>query len=55
MRIFLLLLISLLTSSVFAQEEEPKSKFSGFMFGDYFYNISRDTAISSIPFKWFQD
>ncbi len=52
MRLFLLLLISMMPCNlIFSQEEEPKSKFSGYMFGDYFYNISRDTAISSIPFK----
>ena len=51
MKLFLFLLILLLPGSIFSQEEEPKSKFSGYMFGDYFYNISRDTAISSIKYK----
>lgn len=35
----------------FAQDDINNGKISGYMFGDYFYNIQRDTAISSIPNK----
>jgi hypothetical protein len=34
----------LLAGETFAQ-----SKFSGYMFGDYFYNVARDSGIASIP------
>jgi hypothetical protein len=34
---------------IFSQKEEPGGTFSGYMFGDYFYNISRDTSILSMP------
>jgi len=37
-------------SVVFAQgnSEAPKGKFSGYMFGDYYYNIARDGAFSNL-------
>ena len=52
MKLLLFLFISLVPLNIIlSQKEEPNGKFSGYMFGDYFYNISRDTAISSIPNK----
>lgn len=33
----------------FAQEITNKGKLSGYMFGDYFYNLTRDTGIASLP------
>jgi len=48
--LFWLSLILLLSADlIFSQKEESEGTFSGHMFGDYFYNINRDTAISSIP------
>lgn len=41
-----LLLIS--TNLLFSQEIINKGRFSGYMFGDYFYNAARDTGISSL-------
>lgn len=41
-----LLLIS--TNLLFSQEVINKGRFSGYMFGDYFYNAARDTGISSL-------
>jgi hypothetical protein len=38
-----LLLVLLFTASVL-----PQGKFTGYIFGDYFYNASRDTAVSGI-------
>lgn len=38
------------SSTVFAQDKNP-AKFSGYMFGDYFYNVGRDTGISRISNK----
>lgn len=37
-------------SSAFAQEDSG-GKFSGYMFGDYFYNVLRDSTIDDIPNK----
>jgi hypothetical protein len=37
-----------LVSSAFAQDDSG-GKFSGQMFGDYFYNVMRDSTISNIP------
>ncbi|HLP15487.1 MAG TPA: hypothetical protein VK470_04450 [Bacteroidota bacterium] len=36
---------TMLCASAFAQEA-PHGKFSGYMFGDYFYNVQRDTSIA---------
>ncbi len=47
LRFILLLLFT--ANLAFPQKEEPEGTFSGYMFGDYFYNISRDTSILSIP------
>ena len=33
---------------LYSQEVTNKGRFSGYMFGDYFYNIARDTGISSL-------
>lgn len=38
----------LLTTSGFSQEESG-GKISGYMFGDYFYNILRDSTIDNLP------
>lgn len=46
-KLFILALILLSTNYVSAQET-TKGKFSGYMFGDYFYNAARDTGISSL-------
>lgn len=37
------------TNLLFSQEIENKGRFSGYMFGDYFYNLVRDSSISSLP------
>jgi len=34
---------------VLAQQLSAQSKFSGYMFGDYFYNVARDSGIAAIP------
>lgn len=47
----LVLVLLLPANLTFSQKEEPEGKFSGHMFGDYFYNISRDTSILSIQNK----
>ncbi|MFZ0456194.1 MAG: hypothetical protein WAM24_20765 [Ignavibacteriaceae bacterium] len=51
MKFFLwfLFLFLLPANLIFSQKEESEGTFSGHMFGDYFYNINRDTSISSIP------
>lgn len=43
----LILLIAVLMVSLNAQEK-PAPKISAFMFGDYFYNVARDTSIASL-------
>jgi hypothetical protein len=40
-------LLFLLTVVLWGQEKSP-SKFSGYVFGDYFYNVSRDTSFASL-------
>ena len=40
----------IVVSSAFAQEDSG-GKFSGYMFGDYFYNVLRDSTIDDIPNK----
>ncbi len=42
------LLMLLSTSFVFAQNSDSKGKFSGYMFGDYYYNMTRDASISTL-------
>lgn len=50
-RLLVFLVLILCTfSTVFAQERNPV-KFSGYMFGDYFYNISRDSTINKLSNK----
>ena len=44
MTIFLFLLFSV----TYLAQEEPKGKIHGYMFGDYYYNIARDSDASSI-------
>jgi hypothetical protein len=39
----------------FSQEVLERGRFSGFMFGDYYYNILRDNNIASLPFANFKD
>ena len=46
-KLFTLTLLVLMVSSIFAQDKTP-GKFSGYMFGDYFYNVSRDKNISTL-------
>ncbi|MEG8945713.1 hypothetical protein [Rosettibacter firmus] len=40
--------IVLSTNFLLSQEVTNKGRFSGYMFGDYFYNVARDTGISSL-------
>jgi hypothetical protein len=42
----LLLILFVIATSLTAQDK-PAGKFSGYMFGDYFYNVQRDTLIGS--------
>ena len=45
-----LMLLLLFTGTLYAQDSNPpKGRFSGLMFGDYYYNIQRDGNFSSIP------
>lgn len=49
-KLFLVTLILIASVKVlFCQEVVNKGRFSGYMFGDYFYNLTRDTGISSLP------
>lgn len=45
----------LLLSNMYSQEILDKGRFSGFMFGDYYYNILRDENVASLPFANFKD
>ncbi|MDF1613269.1 outer membrane beta-barrel protein [Stygiobacter electus] len=47
-KVVFVLLILMLSNILFAQEVVNKGRFSGYMFGDYFYNVGRDTSISSL-------
>ena len=42
-------LLCLLISTPYFSQEDSGGKFSGYMFGDYFYNILRDTTIGALP------
>ncbi len=44
MKRYLLLLLMLVCVSAFAQEEKPKGKFNGVLFGDYFYKFDGDSS-----------
>jgi hypothetical protein len=46
--LFAIIVYFSLFSSVFAQDDSG-GKISGYMFGDYFYNVMRDSTISEIP------
>ncbi len=49
-KIFLIIVITFVpTKIILSQEIINKGKLSGYMFGDYFYNLSRDTLILSLP------
>ncbi|MGB9913437.1 MAG: hypothetical protein ACPLRO_08730 [Candidatus Kapaibacteriota bacterium] len=39
----------------FTQEILERGRFSGYMFGDYYYNILRDKNVASLPFAIFKD
>lgn len=39
----------------YSQEILERGRFSGFMFGDYYYNIMRDPNVSRIPFANYKD
>jgi len=41
-------LITLLVVGFTYAQDKPAAKISGYMFGDYFYNVARDTGISSL-------
>ncbi len=46
---FILLFITIaFAQSTLRAQEKPSAKLSGYMFGDFFYNIARDTTIGSI-------
>lgn len=46
---FILLLISIVfTFPALLAQEKPAAKLSGYMFGDFFYNVARDTSIGSM-------
>ncbi len=47
-KVVLVLLILMLSNILFAQEVVNKGRFSGYMFGDFFYNMSRDTNITTL-------
>lgn len=47
MRKLLLFVLLLITVSAFAQDEKPKGKFNGVLFGDYFYKFEGDSSGSS--------
>lgn len=47
--IYLLFFVLFCTCNIFSQEVVNKGKFSGYMFGDLFYNAVRDTGILSLP------
>ena len=47
----LMMFILIPANLIFSQKEESEGTFSGYMFGDYFYNINRDTSILSIPYS----
>jgi hypothetical protein len=50
MKKFLTLLLLFVASlQLYSEEATSKGKFSGYMFGDYFYNSARDTAITKLP------
>lgn len=42
-------------SFLYTQEILDKGRFSGFMFGDYYYNILRNENVASLPFANFKD
>ncbi len=50
-RIFITGLLCLLMASTYFAQGENGGKFSGYMFGDYFYNILRDSTIEDINNK----
>jgi len=47
---YFLFMFLLISAPLLAQEQTPppKGKFSGLVFGDYFYNVARDTAIGRL-------
>jgi hypothetical protein len=47
--------LSIPTAFLLGQELIERGRFSGYMFGDYFYNISRDSKVATIPFANFKD
>ena len=46
-----MLLLLLPSQLIFSQKEESWAGLSGYVYGDYFYNILRDTSINSLPDK----
>jgi hypothetical protein len=45
---FIFLTGMLISESLIAQEIENKGRISGYMFGDYFYNLNRDPIVNSL-------
>ena len=43
-----ILLAALSLTSIIYTQDKPVPKISGYMFGEYFYNVARDTGISSL-------
>ena len=44
MKKYLLVLLVLFSTAILAQEEKPKGKFNGVLFGDYFYKFEGDSS-----------
>lgn len=53
MRKLLLFVFLLITISAFSQDDKPKGKFNGVLFGDYFYKFEGDSTGSSNQFSPF--
>ncbi len=52
----ILLIVNFLSFySVQSQEILEKGRFSGYMFGDYYYNIMRDSSVAQLPFVNYKD
>lgn len=46
--LLLVILMLIIINTLDAQQEINKGRMSGYMFGDYFYNVARDTGIASL-------
>lgn len=48
MKYLMIILFTVLILSSLNAQDKPAPKISGYMFGDYFYNVARDTGIASL-------